>query len=126
DTSVAPHAAAANVAKRPATPGRGPALLPGDRFDTPRESSRTRYGTAKPFRIVAARKRRTGTGPEPVAGTPGPPAARPDRSSRGRGGRERRRGGPVSRGARRPRSEEHTSELQSRENLVCRLLLEKK
>src|SRR5690606_39938849 len=33
------------------------------------------------------------------------------------------------RGARRtrdPRSEEHTSELQSRENLVCRLLLEKK
>src|SRR5690606_14997897 len=30
------------------------------------------------------------------------------------------------RGARRTRSEEHTSELQSRENLVCRLLLEKK
>src|SRR5690606_41049671 len=28
--------------------------------------------------------------------------------------------------ASRPRSEEHTSELQSRENLVCRLLLEKK
>src|SRR5690606_39966885 len=27
---------------------------------------------------------------------------------------------------RRTRSEEHTSELQSRENLVCRLLLEKK
>src|SRR5690606_41981619 len=43
--------------------------------------------------------------------------------------RGRRHGGPV-----RPdpcrrcpeRSEEHTSELQSRENLVCRLLLEKK
>src|SRR5207302_9492469 len=34
------------------------------------------------------------------------------------------RAGPA---ARRPvRSEEHTSELQSRENLVCRLLLEKK
>src|SRR5436309_5039057 len=31
-----------------------------------------------------------------------------------------------SRRARRARSEEHTSELQSRENLVCRLLLEKK
>src|SRR5690606_41357056 len=30
------------------------------------------------------------------------------------------------RGLSRPRSEEHTSELQSRENLVCRLLLEKK
>src|SRR5690606_40013961 len=31
-----------------------------------------------------------------------------------------------SSGRRRNRSEEHTSELQSRENLVCRLLLEKK
>src|SRR5690606_37457979 len=30
------------------------------------------------------------------------------------------------RSAMKPRSEEHTSELQSRENLVCRLLLEKK
>src|SRR5690606_41677817 len=29
-------------------------------------------------------------------------------------------------GSRHDRSEEHTSELQSRENLVCRLLLEKK
>src|SRR5436309_8341721 len=40
-------------------------------------------------------------------------------------------GGAVPLPARRPagrglRSEEHTSELQSRENLVCRLLLEKK
>src|SRR5690606_39903432 len=35
--------------------------------------------------------------------------------------RKRRRSGPVDKG----RSEEHTSELQSRENLVCRLLLEK-
>src|SRR5690606_41269609 len=33
---------------------------------------------------------------------------------------------PRSRAAAPPRSEEHTSELQSRENLVCRLLLEKK
>src|SRR5215510_9076764 len=33
---------------------------------------------------------------------------------------------PVGRLARRPRSEEHTSELQSRGHLVCRLLLEKK
>src|SRR5690606_41575404 len=31
-----------------------------------------------------------------------------------------------SESSRRSRSEEHTSELQSRENLVCRLLLEKK
>src|SRR3712207_9021926 len=31
----------------------------------------------------------------------------------------------VGRGERGPRSEEHTSELQSRQYLVCRLLLEK-
>src|SRR6266566_9698121 len=52
------------------------------------------------------------------------------------GGRGRAQGAPVGlrrrgrRGARRPRrrrrSEEHTSELQSPCNLVCRLLLEKK
>src|SRR5690606_40686910 len=35
-------------------------------------------------------------------------------------------GGAVSVKMRGDRSEEHTSELQSRENLVCRLLLEKK
>src|SRR5690242_21537536 len=36
-------------------------------------------------------------------------------------------GGHASeRGSRRARSEEHTSELQSHVNLVCRLLLEKK
>src|SRR2546423_5846472 len=34
--------------------------------------------------------------------------------------------GPTSRSARHPRSEEHTSELQSLAYLVCRLLLEKK
>src|SRR3712207_5570517 len=33
---------------------------------------------------------------------------------------------PSSRGRNRSRSEEHTSELQSRQYLVCRLLLEKK
>src|SRR6478736_6885757 len=41
-----------------------------------------------------------------------PPAAPPPRS--------------ACRPCRRPRSEEHTSELQSQSNLVCRLLLEKK
>src|SRR3712207_7533495 len=34
--------------------------------------------------------------------------------------------GPPARGRRLVRSEEHTSELQSRQYLVCRLLLEKK
>src|SRR2546427_2780837 len=35
-------------------------------------------------------------------------------------------GGPLLEPPRGPRSEEHTSELQSQSNLVCRLLLEKK
>src|SRR5690606_41057588 len=52
-----------------------------------------------------------------------------------RGSRRSRTGRCAGRSARRPpapapstapRSEEHTSELQSREKLVCRLLLEKK
>src|SRR5438270_12653722 len=34
--------------------------------------------------------------------------------------------GPATRSPTRARSEEHTSELQSQSNLVCRLLLEKK
>src|SRR2546427_1683260 len=55
-------------------------------------------------------------------------AARPERR---RGRRPRRLRRPARarsrRGDRRhPRSEEHTSELQSQSNLVCRLLLEKK
>src|SRR3712207_8093353 len=41
--------------------------------------------------------------------------------------RDRRAAGrQVARCVSRPRSEEHTSELQSRQYLVCRLLLEKK
>src|SRR5690606_40217421 len=45
-----------------------------------------------------------------------------------RSGHSRRHGGQpaADADARGRRSEEHTSELQSRENLVCRLLLEKK
>src|SRR5688572_32695731 len=57
------------------------------------------------------------------------------RAGRRRGGaaRERDRSAAPLRGRERPargrrprRSEEHTSELQSQSNLVCRLLLEKK
>src|SRR2546430_12242827 len=40
--------------------------------------------------------------------------------------RHRMAGLAVRLGGRRSRSEEHTSELQSQSNLVCRLLLEKK
>src|SRR5690606_39643749 len=53
-------------------------------------------------------------------------AAAPGRPSQAKpSGRPARRR-PDGRSARSQRSEEHTSELQSRENLVCRLLLEKK
>src|SRR2546429_9373186 len=45
---------------------------------------------------------------------------------RGRGARGRCRARCPIRTVRRERSEEHTSELQSRLHLVCRLLLEKK
>src|SRR2546427_5406186 len=52
-------------------------------------------------------------------------ASRPRRRARAR--RARGRGRPRRRVPTRPgRSEEHTSELQSQSNLVCRLLLEKK
>src|SRR2546427_4530581 len=62
----------------------------------------------------------------PISGRPSPPVRR--QSPRHRTG-PCRRSRPVRRPApgRRPcRSEEHTSELQSQSNLVCRLLLEKK
>src|SRR2546427_8085937 len=39
---------------------------------------------------------------------------------------ELQRGPPLRSGSSATRSEEHTSELQSQSNLVCRLLLEKK
>src|SRR5207302_9837793 len=48
-----------------------------------------------------------------------PDRRRPPAEGREAGARTGDRGGTT-------RSEEHTSELQSRENLVCRLLLEKK
>src|SRR5438270_2219544 len=54
----------------------------------------------------------------------------PRRGCRGSTRRSRRRAGRGPGGSRparrRDRSEEHTSELQSQSNLVCRLLLEKK
>src|SRR5690606_40512283 len=64
-----------------------------------------------PDRSLRTRAVRSSTGPRPPI--PGPPRATvPFRLRK-----------PFADG---PRSEEHTSELQSRENLVCRLLLEKK
>src|SRR3712207_6956203 len=57
----------------------------------------------------------SGPAPPPVARPPAVPTPRPAAGT-ARGARWRRFG----------RSEEHTSELQSRQYLVCRLLLEKK
>src|SRR5690606_41789784 len=76
---------------------RLPTFMP--RCWKPSRSRRRRRPAASPFRSISAP-------PWPV----------------GRRCSSRR---PVS-SSRRTRSEEHTSELQSRENLVCRLLLEKK
>src|SRR5207302_8784243 len=53
------------------------------------------------------------------AGAPPSPPGRPPPKGVTKGARVGRTWPPT-------RSEEHTSELQSRENLVCRLLLEKK
>src|SRR5688572_33482336 len=55
----------------------------------------------------------------PISAAPSPPSR-----ARTRSPRSCRWWGPSS--AWPPRSEEHTSELQSQSNLVCRLLLEKK
>src|SRR5690606_41798223 len=70
----------------------------------------------------AASGRRAGRGVR--AGHGGGIGGRAPLSGDGRAGRHPRRTCRVS--AAGARSEEHTSELQSRENLVCRLLLEKK
>src|SRR5690606_13728186 len=73
---------------------------------------------------------RTGCAPgaRRSAGSAAPARRRPCTSVRGR--RYRAPAGTSATGPNAPpgwhRSEEHTSELQSRENLVCRLLLEKK
>src|SRR2546422_3640535 len=56
----------------------------------------------------------------PCAGRPG------NATSRTRGASPARLSASPSSAAALPRSEEHTSELQSRLHLVCRLLLEKK
>src|SRR5438445_8643117 len=68
-----------------------------------------------------------------VGHLPGPGPARPHALRRRPGGSRRSPNGTGGAGqsgggfgGRLPRSEEHTSELQSRQYLVCRLLLEKK
>src|SRR5690606_42009100 len=58
--------------------------------------------------------------PEP---SPHAPCSKPGRTASAHHARSRKSASPPGTPG---RSEEHTSELQSRENLVCRLLLEKK
>src|SRR6266511_1510872 len=72
-------------------------------------------------RAVPSRRQWCATSRESAAH--GSPRAGTARRSGRAPGRPDNQGAPP---ARSPRSEEHTSELQSRENLVCRLLLEKK
>src|SRR3712207_7551922 len=67
------------------------------------------------------RSRRAGRPPASVTALPPHPCRG---GGRGEDPRPRRSSHPVR--LDRPRSEEHTSELQSRQYLVCRLLLEKK
>src|SRR3712207_7592897 len=62
---------------------------------------------------------RAAAGAEDSIGPPGRPRA-PSLAPGGFGA------GSIAEGVQRQRSEEHTSELQSRQYLVCRLLLEKK
>src|SRR3712207_7983758 len=78
--------------------------------------------------LFRSRKARNRRGPARRAATAPPGGDRPGDRSGGGGscrGDPRRGGGPPGRGVA-DRSEEHTSELQSRPYLVCRLLLEKK
>src|SRR5690606_41549641 len=65
-------------------------------------------------------------GPGPVAAERGSQSAPGGNIFQSEVPTQRRRAQESIRRRRAARSEEHTSELQSRENLVCRLLLEKK
>src|SRR3712207_8196572 len=80
-------------------------------------SVRRRQRLPRVERVAVELLRRPGRPPPPLAEQPAP--ARADVAAAVVGG-EHRAGVPHV------RSEEHTSELQSRQYLVCRLLLEKK
>src|SRR3712207_8847672 len=83
------------------------------------------------FRSLPVRRRAPGRA-DPPAGDGGRDVARPDRRHPGdeagdpAAGEVRRRRVLPRHAEEVGRSEEHTSELQSRQYLVCRLLLEKK
>src|SRR3712207_7444637 len=72
--------------------------------------------------LFRSRDRRAGEGPEGQGRQDG----RRQRARGAVGARGRAAPGPGAADGVLPRSEEHTSELQSRQYIVCRLLLEKK
>src|SRR5690606_2753773 len=136
------------LANRPAPARRrGGGPVPRAPRHLPGRSPATRRGACAPARHARDPHARVGSvpgrrarlaavdaiwAPDPRAGLRLRRAV-PEPSSVARDGRAgRAEAGPTGRApcerarAREPRSEEHTSELQSRENLVCRLLLEKK
>src|SRR5439155_2698810 len=89
---------------------------------------RTAYATAEAGVIGFVRSVAVQLGPKGIrvnAIAPGP-VWTPMVQDLGPDARERRGRGPGPSASTRDRSEEHTSELQSRGHLVCRLLLEKK
>src|SRR5438105_11708006 len=93
----------------------------------PRSRGRLRPASTDCRTSCSTRRGRScnGCGPASRTGSPGPQARRPSSSScstTAPGWRTT----PLCPGAVVERSEEHTSELQSRVDLVCRLLLEKK
>src|SRR5690606_41279747 len=100
-------------------------LTRAPRHSTPSPST-TLFRSALPARKAGRARRGPGAGPARPRALAAPGRTAAARLPRGR--RPARRGPPppAGRAPPLPRSEEHTSELQSRENLVCRLLLEEK
>src|SRR3712207_8917921 len=84
--------------------------------------------TLFPYTTLFRSTARWGRRGRPCGDRAGAGGGRAVRRPRGAGGHEGRTRGGRRPGGNRPglRSEEHTSELQSRQYLVCRLLLEKK
>src|SRR5690606_39517541 len=100
------------------------------RFMTRRPPRSTLFPYTTLFRsavhVAVPHRAQPGTGPAASRAARGVRGARRRAASAGTGGYAHARGHAAGAPAHRGRSEEHTSELQSRENLVCRLLLEKK
>src|SRR5690606_41368119 len=87
-----------------------------------RHPARLSFPTRRSSDLLAGAAGAVRRGLRPAVGT----VARTPAGVERRPGADRGSAGPAAGANREPRSEEHTSELQSRENLVCRLLLEKK